>query len=141
MKTDKYFKKREKMVKHCINLTLVGANFEQWDKYKTAFFNSFGSHSGRDEISQRRYTDLMNLFTALYMSNFEQNTIYVYEDSDGNRYTTQKSNIDNSYLYKLPSGETISTTEQLHDRKPHLTQVQWDSMERHYYSKITGLKM
>ena len=135
MNTSKFLKKQDAMVSQCTALTLSGASFKLWDSYRVSFFNSL------EGISQRRYTGLMQLFTSLYTANFNQNTIYVYIDSDGNKYTTQKSNINNSYLYKLPTGETISTTEQLHDRVPHLTADQWDAMDRKYYSKISGNEM
>lgn len=136
MNTQKFLKKQDAMTAQCVALTLSGASFKIWDSYRVSFFNSL-----KGNVSQRRYTSLMQLFTSLYTANFNQNTIYVYIDADNNKFTTQKSNIANSYLYKLPTGETISTTEQLHDRVPHITADQWEAMDRKYYSKISGNEM
>ena len=132
MSTPMYINRVSSIVAQLTALTISGAHQDVWSRYFRDVIKCVN-------CSPRRKADLRGIYVATYSAYINQCTIFVYTDKQCIRYTTAKSNTDNAYTYLLGNGELISTTEQLHDRLPHLTSAQWDSMKKTRISKVTSL--
>ena len=131
MNTTQFNHKIESLISGCLELTLNGASFADWNNYYIAYFKKL------NDISDTRRALLSRVYRAQYSANLHLNTTFAYI-KDNVIYVVHKPN--NGDVFKAGS-VTFRTTNDLHDLSPHLTQSEWDSMKRVRINKLTGAIM
>ena len=126
MNTSQYNSKVESLVAHCLELTLRGATFAEWTAYRAQFMSKTECVSDTRRAAQssamRNQTITMCYF-------------------DGVTYYAVKKPNNSSGGITCANGRELRTTNDLHDRVPHITQVEWESMERVHINLISGVVM
>ena len=136
MNTTQFNDTQSKLINKMLELTMQGANGESWKALYHSFFNIRLANTG---ISETRRAALSRIYRSTYTANFNQNVMMCY--FDGSVYYTVCTPSDpESGMFNCANGMQFRTTKDLHDRTPHLTSTQWDSMPRVQISKLNGGK-